>query len=581
MRAAGSSCCSSSGSPCSPAAATSRPTSRPATRSRSAPASAGSTSAATTRPRRRSVLRDGLDGRAAYAVHGRRQRPHDAGASPAGRSRRRLHGLRARRRSRSGAGRPRGCGPTTPAATSSTRSSSSTSRASPPWSTASTGPTAAPRRTASVDLPPRRLRRRPAAGRPRRSTLQGSRGRRSGTPTSATTLGCSYRWWRRRPAIDAAAVHRFVARLRQPGDGLGGDPAARSGHGAAAALVVRQPARRRRRRGTGCAHGPCPGAGPVVTDRLGGRPADAPRDATVALVDGRPHVVRARPGMVFAPERPRDGAGRRDPRARPDGRVRATREPAVVHERGCARARHPPTRSRRPPSTCRAGRTPTGWCPPPPGSTARWSSPATACRCATGSVATSPATRRRPSSRPRPSTPPGSVGSSSAPTPPCRPTPATTRWAATRPCATGRTSPSPTTRRTACWSRWRPCDRPRRTTARSPSASGRRHAGRSPRATAPRTTSSRPGASCTAARAVTARPATTASTSPSPAPSRTPARATPTTARRTPCTTRRCRPSSASGTALRASRQPDVRSSSCSRSCAASSTSLCRHSDAR
>ena len=33
-----------------------------------------------------------------------------------------------------------------------------------------------------------------------------------------------------------------------------------------------------------------------------GAPADAPRDATVALVDGRPQVVRSRPGKVYAPD---------------------------------------------------------------------------------------------------------------------------------------------------------------------------------------------------------------------------------------------------------------------------------------
>ncbi len=40
----------------------------------------------------------------------------------------------------------------------------------------------------------------------------------------------------------------------------------------------------------------------VVTHRLGAAPADAPRDATVALVDGRPQVVSAKAGMVFAPD---------------------------------------------------------------------------------------------------------------------------------------------------------------------------------------------------------------------------------------------------------------------------------------
>jgi vancomycin resistance protein YoaR len=39
-----------------------------------------------------------------------------------------------------------------------------------------------------------------------------------------------------------------------------------------------------------------------MTDRrLAGEPVDRPRDATVALVDGRPHVVHAKPGITFAP----------------------------------------------------------------------------------------------------------------------------------------------------------------------------------------------------------------------------------------------------------------------------------------
>ena len=39
----------------------------------------------------------------------------------------------------------------------------------------------------------------------------------------------------------------------------------------------------------------------VVDQRLGPDPADAPRDATVALVDGSPQVVKAQPGLAYAP----------------------------------------------------------------------------------------------------------------------------------------------------------------------------------------------------------------------------------------------------------------------------------------
>jgi len=66
----------------------------------------------------------------------------------------------------------------------------------------------------------------------------------------------------------------------------------------------------------------------VVTDRLGGRPADAPRDATVALVNGRPHVVRARPGMVFAPGDLATALVEAIRASSRSARVRASREPA-------------------------------------------------------------------------------------------------------------------------------------------------------------------------------------------------------------------------------------------------------------
>ena len=110
------------------------------------------------------------------------------------------------------------------------------------------------------------------------------------------------------PLVATAAGHRRAGRpplrgrLRQPGDGVGGDPAARAAHRTAPALVVRRAARlpsepAHRLRPTVRA----PGLARVVAERVAGRPADAPRDATVALVDGRPQVVPSQPGTVYAP----------------------------------------------------------------------------------------------------------------------------------------------------------------------------------------------------------------------------------------------------------------------------------------
>jgi hypothetical protein len=103
------------------------------------------------------------------------------------------------------------------------------------------------------------------------------------------------------PAIDAVAVHRFVAGFANPAMAspvilrLGQDTV-RLQPSSYGRLLGAQRAGHRLQptvRGRALAS--------VVTDRLGGRPADAPQDATVALVNGRPHVVRSRPGMVFAP----------------------------------------------------------------------------------------------------------------------------------------------------------------------------------------------------------------------------------------------------------------------------------------
>jgi vancomycin resistance protein YoaR len=103
------------------------------------------------------------------------------------------------------------------------------------------------------------------------------------------------------PAIDTAAVHRFVAGFANPAMSsavtlrLGQDTVRLQPSSYATLLGAQrvgqrlQPTVRAQALAT------------VVTDRLGRRPADAPQDATVALVNGKPHVVRARAGMVFAP----------------------------------------------------------------------------------------------------------------------------------------------------------------------------------------------------------------------------------------------------------------------------------------
>jgi vancomycin resistance protein YoaR len=101
------------------------------------------------------------------------------------------------------------------------------------------------------------------------------------------------------PDIDAAAVHRFVAGFANPAMAsavtlrLGQDTVRLQPSSYGSLLGARkvghrlQPTVRAQALAT------------VVTDRLGGPPADAPQDATVALVNGRPHVVRARSGSVF------------------------------------------------------------------------------------------------------------------------------------------------------------------------------------------------------------------------------------------------------------------------------------------
>ena len=103
------------------------------------------------------------------------------------------------------------------------------------------------------------------------------------------------------PAIDAVAIHRFVRTFANRA--VASSVELHFGH-----VTVRlRPSDYTRllvARRVGDRLRPEVRARPLaaVTDRrLAGEPVDRPRDASVALVDGRPHVVPARPGVAFAP----------------------------------------------------------------------------------------------------------------------------------------------------------------------------------------------------------------------------------------------------------------------------------------
>jgi len=103
------------------------------------------------------------------------------------------------------------------------------------------------------------------------------------------------------PAIDAPAINRFVRSFANPA--VTSSVQLRFGR----ATVRLAPADYTRLLGARRAgHELRPtvlaGALTALTDRrLAGDALDRPRDATVALVHGRPHVVKARPGLTFAP----------------------------------------------------------------------------------------------------------------------------------------------------------------------------------------------------------------------------------------------------------------------------------------
>jgi hypothetical protein len=103
------------------------------------------------------------------------------------------------------------------------------------------------------------------------------------------------------PAIDAAAVHRFVVSFANPAMASSvtlrlGDRTVRLQPSAYARLLGTE-VRGHRLRPTVRAQA----LAGLVDDHLDVAAGEAPRDATVALVDGRPRVVPSRPGTAFEP----------------------------------------------------------------------------------------------------------------------------------------------------------------------------------------------------------------------------------------------------------------------------------------
>ncbi len=104
------------------------------------------------------------------------------------------------------------------------------------------------------------------------------------------------------PAVDTAAVQRFVAGFANPAMASAvtlrlGQDSVRLQPSSYGRLLGAEKAGHRLRPTV-----QADGLAALVADKLGGKPADAPRDATIALVDGRPQVVSARAGKVFGPD---------------------------------------------------------------------------------------------------------------------------------------------------------------------------------------------------------------------------------------------------------------------------------------
>jgi hypothetical protein len=103
------------------------------------------------------------------------------------------------------------------------------------------------------------------------------------------------------PAIDASAIQRFVRTFANPA--VAASVQLRFGH-ATVRLAPADYARLLGARRVGHTLQPTVrvrALAALADRRLAGDSADRPRDATVALVNGRPQVVKARPGLDFAP----------------------------------------------------------------------------------------------------------------------------------------------------------------------------------------------------------------------------------------------------------------------------------------
>jgi hypothetical protein len=146
------------------------------------------------------------------------------------------------------------------------------------------------------------------------------------------------------PVIDAAAIHAFVKRFANPA--LSSAVVLHFGH----TPLRLQPsvyARLLGSRHQGNRLVPTVRAkalAGVVGARLAGdAPIDAPKDATVALVDGQPHIVKARPGLVFAPGDVASALLRAIGSPGRTSRVHATTAPASFTnaDAGKLRIRHP------------------------------------------------------------------------------------------------------------------------------------------------------------------------------------------------------------------------------------------------
>jgi vancomycin resistance protein YoaR len=107
------------------------------------------------------------------------------------------------------------------------------------------------------------------------------------------------------PTIDAAVIDRFVKRFANPAMAssvelhFGGATLHLSPHSYGTLLVARRVGNELRPQVRAQA------LARLTDSQLAGAPIDRPTPATVALVSGQPHVVKARPGMTF---RPRDVA---------------------------------------------------------------------------------------------------------------------------------------------------------------------------------------------------------------------------------------------------------------------------------